>query len=96
MDSVELHNQLRETAKPHPQYERTDTFLLGLLLNHCSADGDTPRVRSLTNKSWFILSKAFDMSINTNIEILFSSMAFNRSSVTDRGAVSAEWYLSFN
>ena len=33
------------------------------------------------------------MSINTNIEIFFSSIAFNRSSVTKRRVVSVEWCL---
>ena len=26
---MKLHNQMRETAKPHPEYDRTGTFLLG-------------------------------------------------------------------
>ena len=33
------------------------------------------------------------MSINTNIDIFFSSIGFNRLSVTDRRAVSVEWCL---
>ena len=33
------------------------------------------------------------MSIITNVEIFFSTIAFNRSSVTDRGTVSVEWIL---
>ena len=33
------------------------------------------------------------MFINTNIEIFLSSIAFNRSSVRDRRAVSVEWCL---
>ena len=33
------------------------------------------------------------MFINTNIEIFLSSIAFNRSSVRDRSAVSVEWCL---
>ena len=66
-----IYNQLGETAKPHPQQKHTI---------HSSADGDTPRLRSLNtsnNVLRFILSKAFDMSINTNIEIFFSSIAFH-------------------
>ena len=54
---------------------------------------DTPRLQSINNNMlWFILSKAFDMSINTNTEIFFS-IAFHRSSLTDRRAVSVEWCL---
>ena len=57
-------------------------------------NGDTPRLRSINNNMlWFILSKAFGMSINTNAEIFFSSIAFHRSSVTDRRAASVEWCL---
>ena len=54
---------------------------------------DTPRLQSINNNMlWFILSKAFDMSINTNTEIFFS-IAFHRSSLTDRRAVLVEWCL---
>ena len=54
---------------------------------------DTPRLQSINNNMlWFILSKAFDMSVNTNTEIFFS-IAFHRSSLTDRRAVSVEWCL---
>ena len=54
---------------------------------------DTARLQSINNNMlWFILSKAFDMSINTNTEIFFS-IAFHRSSLTDRRAVSVEWCL---
>ena len=54
---------------------------------------DTPRLQSINNNMlWFILSKAFEMSINTNTEIFFS-IAFHRSSLTDRRAVSVEWCL---
>ena len=71
-----------------------NTNILAPSLNHSSAHGDTPRLRGLDNNmSWFTLSKAFDMSINTNIEIFFSSIAFNRSSVANRRAVSVEWCL---